>query len=63
MLNAPVLLKRADAAALKKAPDARAVFGEAVKAVITSKDPDLSKPAQFAITAHPGVASNAPPAA
>jgi hypothetical protein len=36
------LLKRADAAALKKAPDARALFGEAVKAAIISKDPQVS---------------------
>ena len=36
------LLKRADAAALKKAPEARALFGEAVKAAVTSKDPEVS---------------------
>jgi WD40 repeat protein len=35
------LLKRADVAALKKAPDARVLFGEAVKTAIASKDPEV----------------------
>jgi hypothetical protein len=40
--DAPTLLKLADAAALRKVDGAEALFVEAVKAAIASKDPDVS---------------------